>query len=331
MTAEPPTDALIQTPESPKHRDKLCRGLLLAIFVIGVSNVLLSSCVTPVRQPMTFHGHNMPRAMPLSSPQKTSVPAILQHRLEGQELRILCWNVHKEVSDEPWQRDFQSLLTKTQANLIVLQEALYNRQLTGFLKELYSQQNTALHWDFAPQLYDPRADSYSGVMTLAPAASKSRKAVLSNGLEPVIGTPKVSLLTTYRLPLLKTQSRRESLLVINIHAINFKITLQDFKEQLRALADLVTTHHGPVIFAGDFNTWRSARQQHLDQIADELKLKKVDFGDGVKAVFGNPLDHIYYSANAFDFIEGSAKVLSADEVKSSDHRPLLVTLRFKSR
>ena len=68
--------------------------------------------------------------------------------------------------------------------------------------------------------------------------------------EPWLGTPKATSITEYPL-----QDREDRLLTINLHAVNFALGLEDFQAQLHALTDVLASHQGPVILAGDLNTW----------------------------------------------------------------------------
>lgn len=93
-------------------------------------------------------------------------------------------------------------------------------------------------------------------------------------------------------------------------------------------------HDGPIIMAGDFNTWSDARLTLVDSLARTLRLEEITgFQRGRKTgdldlallnwVFGVdqelPLDRVYRRG----FAAASAQVLPND---SSDHRPVLVTL-----
>ena len=98
-------------------------------------------------------------------------------------------------------------------------------------------------------------------------------------------------------------------------------------------------HSGPVVLAGDFNTWNKKRLGLASQFAEDLQLKEVtDFPAGrttadmhlsyLNWFFGVdkklPLDRIYYRGFANYF----AQVLSYE---SSDHRPILVKLILAHR
>ena len=119
------------------------------------------------------------------------------------------------------------------------------------------------------------------------------ESALSNGTELFSRIQKTVLFTKYPI-----DAPSLELLVVNIHGINFNIHLDGFKEQIRYIAEVVMRHDGPVILAGDFNTWREARRDHLSELVKEMELVKIDFGskaDYVETMFGNPLDHIFIS------------------------------------
>ena len=97
------------------------------------------------------------------------------------------------------------------------------------------------------------------------------------------------------------------------------------------------THTGPIIMAGDFNTWNERRLQLVEEIVSDLKLTEVsEFPMGrttgdMKSEFFNsilgiqaelPLDRVYYRGISVE----SAQVLLYD---SSDHKPIAVKLSLK--
>ena len=139
--------------------------------------------------------------------------------------------------------------------------------------------------------------------------------------EPLALLPKSSLLTYY--PIKNTQ---QTLLVANIHAINFTLGTGRFTQQLMEIKALLAQHSGPIVFAGDFNTWSDQREELLDQIIgdEKLGLLKVEFVSTVETLaWGHRLDHIFFRG---------LKVISAEiiPVESSDHYPLKVRFEFVS-
>jgi endonuclease/exonuclease/phosphatase (EEP) superfamily protein YafD len=133
--------------------------------------------------------------------------------------------------------------------------------------------------------------------------------------EPLLGTPKATSITEYPL-----RDREERLLAINLHAVNFTLGLENFRQQFSALADLLKRHRGPVIVAGDLNTWSEKRQALVDNFMLEHGLGAINFEPDLRTTaFGRALDHIYIRGLEATF----AQVIP---VSSSDHNPLRVRL-----
>jgi len=155
--------------------------------------------------------------------------------------------------------------------------------------------------------YQRRDQLFEGVMSLAnTAALDTYYQVPSQRTEPFLNTPKTSLVTDYAF-----NNRSEKLRVINSHAILFR-RLSSFDSEIRNLVDHISSHSGPAIMCGDFNTITS-RYYHV--LAEQLL--KLGFRP---AVLENEfrkkhksLDHIFY--RDLKLIE--AKIDT--EIKGSDH------------
>ena len=89
---------------------------------------------------------------------------------------------------------------------------------------------------------------------------------MSPHAEPLSQTQKLLLTTLYPL-----QGETAQLLVLNMHAINF-VSVQKYVEQLDQLTAALAPHDGPVILAGDFNTWNPSRLEHFQNIASKAGL-----------------------------------------------------------
>ena len=96
-------------------------------------------------------------------------------------------------------------------------------------------------------------------------------------------------------------------------------------------------HTGPIIMAGDFNTWSQKRLELVKKIARDANLNEVTgFPKGrrtgnTRSEFWNevlgieidlPLDRVFFSG----FNPTSARVLNYE---TSDHRPILVRLKLQ--
>jgi hypothetical protein len=117
----------------------------------------------------------------------------------------------------------------------------------------------------------------------------------------------------------------DTLAVVNVHAINFSLSVESYTQQMRAIGDALATHTGPVIFAGDFNTWSAARTQVVADVAQRLGLEEIKFAEDKRTLFfGKQLDHI--------LVRGLRVVsASAIPVTSSDHNPVTEASAIKGR
>jgi endonuclease/exonuclease/phosphatase (EEP) superfamily protein YafD len=159
---------------------------------------------------------------------------------------------------------------------------------------------------------------YYGVLTASKTVASKAKAFLSEKREAFFGTHKSLLLSTYPF------MHGKKLLIVNIHAINFRENHAYEKEKKRLL-NYLASYSGALIVAGDFNTWSGSRLKILLDITEELGLKKVPFETekGVKSFWGNHLDMIFYRGLELQ------EYRVYDDEGISDHRPLFA--RFSLR
>ena len=107
------------------------------------------------------------------------------------------------------------------------------------------------------------------------------------------------------------------MLVVNLHAVNFELGMATFREQLNDLTALIHRHQGPVILAGDFNTWSDKREFWLNKLVGELGLQEaIPVPDLRRTASYRPLDHLYY--RNLDLVEVSSPATDA-----SDHNPIM--------
>jgi endonuclease/exonuclease/phosphatase (EEP) superfamily protein YafD len=227
-----------------------------------------------------------------------------QHQeLNSSDIRMINWNIQKGGNPE-WVTDLMTLAGEP--DLMIFQEAAVDSDVWEFVADEHYR-------SFAPGYRGWR--SLTGVMTLSTAAPIVQCNLMS--VEPWLGSAKATLITEYGLT-----DTDQTLLVVNVHAINFTFGMIDFEEQIgRALAPL-TEHSGPILLSGDFNTWHAGRAETLKQMVDTLGLVALDYGeDHRKTAFGLPLDHIY--------VRGlRATEVKTSRVDTSDHNPMSVKLRI---
>jgi endonuclease/exonuclease/phosphatase (EEP) superfamily protein YafD len=233
-------------------------------------------------------------------------------------LTIVSWNVHKQ-SDKRLPTDLHAVLLQQRPALVFLQEATV--ELLDY--------TPIMPGHFAPSWYYPLLErSATGVLTLSQVAPMRSEVMPTRWREFFFATPKVALATEYLMP------NGARLLAVNVHCLNFERwgTLK-LRSQLTALKALMAKHTGPILLAGDFNTWNWRRLQLVTALAQELQLIEVrEFSGSIKtgdrrsAVLNwllgidrtLPLDRVYYRG----LVPLSATVLP---FTSSDHRALQVT------
>ena len=222
--------------------------------------------------------------------------------LAAAPLRVLSWNLHKG-EDEGWQADLARFADEH--DLLLLQEAVMTTPLRAVLEK------SGHAWMMAGAF--ALGGTERGVLIAARARALGGCTLRS--YEPLFPLPKSAIVTRYRVAGLD-----KPLAVANLHGINFTLGLGRFREQLEAVATELAREDGPLILAGDFNTWSLDRHQVLIEVAQRLRMQAIDpKPDGRRRTFGMHLDHL--------FVRGLRAVhAQAPEVKSSDHNPIMVRL-----
>lgn len=222
--------------------------------------------------------------------------------LDPKRIRVLVWNLYKGKRKN-WKNDFLGLAQN--ADLLILQEA----HLTPQMEETFRDHEK--FWAFATSFTYRHNKTKTGLMTGSIAVPQHIDYRRSEDREMLVRTPKMSLFTYHPL-----QQSTETLLVVNIHAINFK-GRNSFCRHIRQLDEMISNHQGPIIAAGDFNTWSRFRFEHLHEVMEQHCLEPVVFSpDHRTRFFGKPLDHA--------FIRGG-KILQTQVhhlLTSSDHKAL---------
>jgi len=219
------------------------------------------------------------------------------------KLEVLSWNIQK-ASNAGWDDDLAAL--SGVVNLAFIQEASAQARIA-------QAADSPLYQSFAAGYSS--GELITGVMTLSSSSPSMRCAFTS--WEPWLGTPKATSITEFPLA-----GRDDRLLAINLHAVNFALDLEGFDQQFRLLANLLDRHRGPVILAGDLNTWSDQRQQLVDDFTERYNLGAVAFSPDLRTTaFGRALDHIYVRGLQAEYAE-------VIPVLSSDHNPLRVRLVF---
>lgn len=214
------------------------------------------------------------------------------------KLNVLVWNIYKQ-NRSSWQSALQFLAKDKQ--LLLLQEASMTTDLRAWID----------NGKWSGNIVDAfkAFDTSAGVLNLAHQLPKLACAYTE--MEPWLRLPKSAIYATYPL------SNGEVLAVVNIHAINFTYGTQEYHRQLNELTKALSKHSGPMIIAGDFNSWSEERLTVMKSVLENLGVKEVLYQPDHRKQFlnGLQLDHVFYR----DLILEKAKAPISD---ASDHNPI---------
>lgn len=220
------------------------------------------------------------------------------------DINLLVWNIYKQNRDN-WSQELTKYSEDKQ--LVLLQEASMTAELKEWIKQPF--------W-FGNQVDAFKAfERSAGVLNLSKSLPKLACAYTE--LEPWLRLPKSAIYATYPL------SDGELLAVVNIHAVNFTYGTDEYQRQLGALVAELSKHPGPIIVAGDFNSWSADRMAVMKNALDKLGVQEVSYHPDHRTQFitGLPLDHVFYRGLALIQAE-------APESDASDHNPLEVMFRL---
>jgi len=217
--------------------------------------------------------------------------------LDGSDIRVFNWNVQKRRS-AGWREDYDAYAAD--ADLLLSQEA-------SLTEENIAELDATRYWSFAPG-YRHRGE-VTGVMTLSSKKPLTQCSFVH--YEPLLRTPKATSISQYALT-----NTDETLIVVNVHAVNFSLGFGAFEDQFAEIGKLLDTHRGPIILSGDFNTWRPKRTRIIETLAVDHGLSPVSFANDHRVrFFGNVLDHIY--VRGLNPVDADTEI-----VKTSDHNPM---------
>jgi endonuclease/exonuclease/phosphatase (EEP) superfamily protein YafD len=218
------------------------------------------------------------------------------------DFTLINWNAHK-LDDPKFITDLAKL--STDADIITIQESMHS----GLFENQFLSN---FEFEFSFNMSFCNKDKVAtGVMNMSRYRINSNQTLVSPDTEPITNTPKVSGYSAIDIPHIGIVH------VINIHALNFNLGSK-FERHVNSVAAFIKTLNGPVIWTGDFNTWSSGRQKHLDKVASSLGLAHVKLANDKRNL---KLDHVY--VRGLDVV--SAELLNG--YKSSDHLPVKVILR----
>lgn len=231
-------------------------------------------------------------------------------QLPAKNWSFLVWNLHKG-EDETFRSEFLALTFNR--DIIMNQEVYLDKNMKDVFRLLlpYNIQT-------ATSFFYGREKIRTGVANISAVAPETSQFIRTELREPVLKSPKISLISTYPI-----RFSKRSLTVVNIHGINF-VTNASFKKELERIYQQIKDIPSPLVFAGDFNTWNEERVQMLNEYAKKLNLQEASFLPDNRITFnGNYLDHFLHTS---DIKVTKARV---DIIyKGSDHKPLTVEVEY---
>lgn len=231
------------------------------------------------------------------------VPQRLIHQqtiVRGEEFGVLCWNTQKLTQTLEFEVTLARLLSEYPSQILLFQEAKLALHTGWKMPE----------WSYAVAPNMQTRSSVFGVLTASQIAFSDVRPLLTRNREGVFATHKSYLLSYHPLP------NEQSLLIVNVHAINF-VSANFFLREMELLKAELLDHNGPLIVAGDFNVWSRQRRLHLRRFCRSVGLRQAYMDDPqhIKTYRQHPLDFIFYRDL---WLKGAAAIHTI----TSDHNPI---------
>jgi endonuclease/exonuclease/phosphatase (EEP) superfamily protein YafD len=223
----------------------------------------------------------------------------------GRDYGVMSWNILKSKRRK-WAHDFN--LLHPIYDILLLQEACVNLS-----QERIDHYDPAYSWIFGESF----AQQQQAFGVLTGTRIQESHAFNRHGpvREPFLNTPKSTAFSYYPI----AGSARQ-LLIINSHFINFR-PLNAFEQQLKQIGGVIDRHTGPVLFAGDFNTWNRSRRDLLLQEMAGHGIEQVHFANEHRRIL--LLDYVFTR----ELSVREAHLLT--DVRSSDHTPLSLWFQIR--
>lgn len=234
---------------------------------------------------------------------KTSVKQLHhQDKFCSETFNLLCWNVAKMRRTHMHKEYLRHTIESENIDILLLQE----------VKKELSRELDIYDYSYVLSPNIQTRNHMFGVLSAFKFSCENDISMLTQKKELAYMTHKTSLITEHKMV------QGQKLLIVNLHAINF-VKSSDFYSELNSIKLALISHKGPMIVAGDFNTWNRKRLIFLKEFTEALALKEVTFKDNthLKKVFSYCLDYIFYR----DLKLIHSKVL--DSKKISDHNPIM--------
>ena len=223
----------------------------------------------------------------------------------GDVFSLFVWNVFKGQYAQAFEKDFT--LFASGKDFILLQEAVIDHKMPI----IWQRSFPTYQWNLAQSFHYKKDFSSTGVAIGSHVRPTAIDFIRAKTRELLWLTPKLTLFMEFDFA-------GKPALMVCTHMLNF-VTLGAFTNSLYEIAQKISQFAGPVILAGDFNTWNFKRYTVMKTILRDLKLDHVDLDNDGRIL---KLDHV--------FVRGF-EVLRAEvhhTVISSDHFPIELTLKI---
>lgn len=218
------------------------------------------------------------------------------------ELHCLIWNVYKGARQKEFSHEAKAFIQGK--DLVLLQEVVADESMPTLLEQICP------HWTFQmAQSFRMRQGHSTGVLIGGHTRPNGVSFIRSTEREFFFFTPKMTLFAEFLW-------NGSKVLVVCTHVVNF-VTTGAFTKSIYEICERIKSHDGPVVMAGDFNTWSVKRSLILKQILGDVGLRQIDFEKDERLL---QLDHVFVRGISVQF----AKILSHSV--GSDHYPLEVRL-----
>jgi endonuclease/exonuclease/phosphatase (EEP) superfamily protein YafD len=274
--------------------------IFLRPFLSLLCAISLGACARPIES-------SQPISSSFGAAGKTSL---------SRNVRVVNWNIYKGTRTR-FVSEFARLTR--QADVVVLQEMSTHGAGSGPQGTVTAARGRSYVMAHAIRY----RDGLAGCATGATANPVRSKVLLTGNSEPIVGTPKSSIVTVYRIA-----ASGGELLVANTHGLNlagkFPFDLEPFRRQLAVVGEEIARHRGPVVWAGDFNTHDREKTDLLFAETARLRLAHVNVAEShylTRWPGGFVLDHV--------FVRGLRDVRArAMPGNGSDHTAIELTFRL---
>ncbi|AIT09590.1 endonuclease [Candidatus Francisella endociliophora] len=223
---------------------------------------------------------------------------------------LMSWNTYKidYKNTELFKTYIRQIYFEHNIDIFCLQEAVHHSD-TKFPIEQFDI-------NFASNII-LRTHNY-GVANVSHYPTLKNVKILTTHRESVINTHKASLITHFNIC-------NQKVVVVNIHAINFKSN-KVYEYEFEKIKEFINPekYKYPIIIAGDFNTWNRKRIKLIKDFCREFgfKVAFLDEPNLIKSFQKNHLDFVLYRGLNLE------KACVLDCQKISDHNPIIANFSF---